>query len=93
MATLEGSYRLKYAYLAEEVERLALDQIHRVFDGFPGVEISMSGSGSDKKACVKFADREDCLFAFQRHCKIDIVPGEVEWNFRMIDGVQESARA
>lgn len=88
MASLEGTYIARPSYLAEEIDSLALERLHHVFDGFPGVAISVDG----RKATVKFDDPDECLFAFQRHDKIEIVPGEVEWRFRMKDAARETAR-
>lgn len=88
MAYLSGSYQLKYKYLAETVDELARQQIECILGGFSGVKITIH----EREAKVIFADREDCLFAYQRHHKIEIVPGEVEWRFRMIDDAQAFAR-
>lgn len=89
MAILDGSYVLRHNYLSDAVDTLARERIMNVLGGFPGVEIFVHG----REARVTFADREECLFAFQRHYKIDIVPGEVEWRFTMKDVVQEPEHA
>lgn len=83
---MEGSYTLMHSYLSDTVDELARERIQCVLGGFPGVEICVCG----KTARVTFADDDDCLFAFQRHPTIDIVPGEIDWIFKM---TPESPRA
>lgn len=79
MTALTGTYTLPHAYLTEAIDQLARERIKSVLGGFPRVKIVMF----ERSVRVEFADKDDCLFAFQRHPTIDIVPGEIEWRFKM----------